>query len=1087
MPRHNHPEAASRRRLRDRAERMWQDHHEDLRSKAPEEILHLAEELQIHQIELQIQNQQLRETQRDLEDSREELRDSYEFAPVGYLTIDVNGLIVRANLTLATMLGSVRRRLIGRHFQQYVHRTSHIDLYRALRSDDASWRGEFVLSKPDGTLFPVAVEMARTGGNVALWRCAVTDITTRKAAEEALRETAALRASEERYRGLAEQVVDGIFVTDAQGRYVDANQVACDLLGYTLAELKELTVADVISSEEMPRLPDQFRRLERGEIVRNEWRLKRKDGSIFTGELAARQLPDGRLQAAVRDVTERKESEEVQRRLHQLAILPLKNNLEEMFGVIVETAILIAHADFGNLQLPDADSSRLRIVAQRGFPQWWIDYWQNVPEGRGVCGSAYKRGERIIVEDAEQSAIFTAADLDMQRKAGVRSVQSTPLVSRSGKFVGMLSTHFTEPHRPDERTLQKLDVLAREAADIIGQVHAEAELERQATLLDLAHDAIFIRDGDGRITYWNEGAVQCYGWSRAQALGAVAQILLQTQFPESLETITSTVLTTGHWEGELVQTCRDGRRIIVDSRWTIQRDDAGDGFRILEINKDITVRKKTEAALRESEQQLQSYIDQAGDAIYVLDAESGSILTANARAEQMTGYTRDELLRLSAADLERAHTADVINDVNTRTTGGVVEAEGIHQRKDGSTFPVEVRLTSLAPSPPRRILSIVRDISERKRLEQERAEENRRKDEFLAFLGHELRNPLAAVDLAIQVLSRGSAPAQRARMEDVIQRQTALMRRLVDDLLELERISHGHIDLKLEDLDLADCLKRSAAAIQATVATRHQDLVVRAPSESVSFMADSARLDQIVGNLLTNASKYTRPGGRIELSGNREASEVIIRCRDNGQGILPEDAAKIFEPFARGRKTELGFGEASVGLGLALVKQLTELHGGTVSVESGGAGLGSEFIVRLPIIAASSPQNVAEQPKLTHATHQPRSIVIVEDNPSVAAALEAALEQAGHKVRAFVDAPSAIAGLSELKPDAVVVDIGLPGMNGYELAATLKNLENTKHALYIAVSGFKMRDRADRDDDGFDHYFTKPVDIAALLTILDQP
>jgi len=166
---------------------------------------------------------------------------------------------------------------------------------------------------------------------------------------------------------------------------------------------------------------------------------------------------------------------------------------------------------------------------------------------------------------------------------------------------------------------------------------------------------------------------------------------------------------------------------------------------------------------------------------------------------------------------------------------------------------------------------------------------------------------------------------------------------------------------------------------------------------------------------------------------------------------------------------------------------LTELHGGTVSVESGGAGLGSEFIVRLPIIAASSPQNVAEQPKLTHATHQPRSIVIVEDNPSVAAALEAALEQAGHKVRAFVDAPSAIAGLSELKPDAVVVDIGLPGMNGYELAATLKNLENTKHALYIAVSGFKMRDRADRDDDGFDHYFTKPVDIAALLTILDQP
>jgi two-component system CheB/CheR fusion protein len=214
---------------------------------------------------------------------------------------------------------------------------------------------------------------------------------------------------------------------------------------------------------------------------------------------------------------------------------------------------------------------------------------------------------------------------------------------------------------------------------------------------------------------------------------------------------------------------------------------------------------------------------------------------------------------------------------------------------------------------------------------------------------------------------------------------------------------------------------------------------------------------------------------------------VVIRCRDNGQGILREDAAKIFEPFTRGRKTDYGFGEASVGLGLALVKHLTELHGGTISVQSGGVDLGSEFTVRLPIFAASSPQNVAEPPKLADGAHQPRSIVLVEDNPSVAAALQAALEQEGHLVHAFVDGPSAIAGLSDLKPDAVVVDIGLPGMNGYELAATLRKLENTKDALYIAVSGFKMRDGAERDGDGFDHYFTKPVDIAALLAILGQP
>jgi CheY-like chemotaxis protein len=398
---------------------------------------------------------------------------------------------------------------------------------------------------------------------------------------------------------------------------------------------------------------------------------------------------------------------------------------------------------------------------------------------------------------------------------------------------------------------------------------------------------------------------------------------------------------------------------------------------------------------------------------------------------------------------------------------------------------VEIRLTSLTPPALHRLLAIVRDISERKRLEQERVEETRRKDEFLAFLGHELRNPLAAVDLAIQVLSGGAPPQQRARMEDIIRRQTALMRRLVDDLLELERITHGHIELRLQRLDLADCLKRAAAGIQSTVASRNQELRLRVP-EAVSFTADSARVDQIIGNLLTNASKYTSPGGRIELSGAHEGSEVVIRCKDDGQGILPEDQRKIFEPFTRGRKTDLGFGEASVGLGLALVKQLTELHGGTISVASGGAGLGSEFTVCLPIAAQASPQPVAEQPKLVGATQSPRSVVIVEDNPSVAAALQAALEQAGHTVHAFGDGPSALAGVSELKPDAFVIDIGLPGMDGYEVAAKLKRMEHTKHALCIAVSGLKPRDRTGQDRDDFDRYFNKPVDVQELLALFNE-
>jgi PAS domain S-box-containing protein len=670
-------------------------------------------------------------------------------------------------------------------------------------------------------------------------------------------------------------------------------------------------------------------------------------------------------------------------------------------------------------------------------------------------------------------------------------MQSTPLVSVSGQWIGMLSTHQTHPGRPDDHALRLLDMLAHEAADIIRTARSEKEQKRQAALLDLANSSILVCDRDGKITYWNGGAARCYGWSKEDALGKVSHMLLQTQFPESLERTLEVTSRTGYWQGELVHTCRDGRQITVASRWAALRDIEGEGFGILEINDDITARKQAEAALRESEQQLQSYIEQAGDGIYVLDGESGQILNANTRAMQMTGYTRAELLQLSAVDIECQHEPAQVDEFLQRTRKGVVALEGIHRRKDGSTFPVDISMTSLAPTPPHQILSIVRDVSERKRLEHERAEEARRKDEFFAVLGHELRNPLAAIHGAMQVLSGDGSPAQRGRMEGIIGRQTAMMRRLVDDLLEHERITHGHIELKLALVDLADCLARAAAAVQSTVEGRRQELVLRLASDPVHFMADGVRMEQILGNLLTNASKYTNAGGRIELSGERSGEFVVIHCNDDGQGIPLEYQQKIFEPFETGPKTELGYGEASVGLGLSLVKRLTELHGGTISVESAGAGFGSQFTVRLPFVAPASAEGVAEVPsshvaekERSDGVRQARSIVIVEDNPSVGTALSLALQQAGHSVVLFADGPSALIGVAALKPDALLIDIGLPGMNGYELAAKLKQQNGARDALYIAVSGFKRR-KPEGIRDEFNHYFVKPVDVPAVLSLLD--
>jgi signal transduction protein with GAF and PtsI domain len=256
--------------------------------------------------------------------------------------------------------------------------------------------------------------------------------------------------------------------------------------------LKTLVPEDVLTAEEHSSAREMIGRFADGRVVHCEWRLRRKDGSVFTGEVAGRRLPDGRIQIVVRDVTERRETEAAQRRLHELAMLRLaRADVKTMLEAVLDAAIAITHADFGTIQLLDAKSSQLQIAAQRGFPDWWIAYWQHVDKGHGTCGTALGLGRRAIVEDVERSPIFSAADLDVQRRAGVRAVQSTPLISRSGNPLGVLSTYFKTPCRPVDRTLQMIDLLAHVAAEIIEHAQAEADLTRQADMLDLVPSRYF--------------------------------------------------------------------------------------------------------------------------------------------------------------------------------------------------------------------------------------------------------------------------------------------------------------------------------------------------------------------------------------------------------------------------------------------------------------------------------------------------------------------------------------------------------------------------------------------------------------------
>jgi len=451
-----------------------------------------------------------------------------------------------------------------------------------------------------------------------------------------------------------------------------------------------------------------------------------------------------------------------------------------------------------------------------------------------------------------------------------------------------------------------------------------------------------------------------------------------------------------------------------------------------------------------------------------------------------TGLTREQIVGSFVRDVIPPPSRDIVLN---HYRHAIRSGQPVRWEEE-SVYPAGRRYGEVAVTPlydasgiATHLIGIVHDITERKRMEKERAEGDRLKDEFLSLLGHELRNPLAAISTGVQLLSGGVTDEERVSLNGMMDRQVKLMQRLLDDLLDLGRITHGHIQLKKERIDLAKLLQHVTVVTQSTTAERRQEMILRLPAEVVTFEADEARLEQIAINLLSNASKYTAQGGRIEFSGAREGSEVVLRCKDNGRGIPREMLQKIFEPFTRVGPLSDSRGEASLGIGLALVKRLVELHGGRISVESSGPGTGSEFLVRLPMQPTLSDQPPAPETKPAFTLRRSRSIVLVEDNSDVAGTIVVALKQAGYRVTLFADAFSALAGLSDLQPHAILLDIGLPGMDGYELAAKLRKERNCRDSLFIAISGFKRRQTPEAADD-FDHYFTKPVNLSSLLNVL---
>jgi PAS domain S-box-containing protein len=513
---------------------------------------------------------------------------------------------------------------------------------------------------------------------------------------------------------------------------------------------------------------------------------------------------------------------------------------------------------------------------------------------------------------------------------------------------------------------------------------------------------------------------------------------------------------------------------------------------------DIDDQKRAADSIRLTKERYRSVVDHAQEGIVTID-ESGMVETFNPAAEKLFGYSAREIIGRNVALLmPEPFRSDHGKYINSYLSTGEAKVIGVGRevtgrRKDGSTFPADLAVSVFRLDERRRFTGFVRDITRQKALENElrdRAahltEVDRRKDEFLAMLSHELRNPLAPIRNAVELLRHlGPQDAPAGHYRDMIERQVQHLTKMVDDLLDVSRITRGKVTLQPEVVDVARVVANAVETCLPLVEEKGHELKVHMPQMPLPVQADPVRLAQVFSNLLTNSAKYMDEGGSIWVAAERQGQEVVIRVRDAGMGIPQELLPRVFDLFTQGSRG-LARTEGGLGIGLSLVRSLVEMHGGHVTAHSAGPGLGSEFVVRLPSVAAPS-QVAAGTPNSSAPPPPPAALrlLVVDDNRDSTESIALLAQMWGHNVRTALDGVTAVEEAKKHNPDVVLLDIGLPGMDGYQVARRLREDPNLTGVVLVAMTGYgREEDRRRAHEAGFQHHLVKPVDPSQLRTLL---
>jgi PAS domain S-box-containing protein len=608
-------------------------------------------------------------------------------------------------------------------------------------------------------------------------------------------------------------------------------------------------------------------------------------------------------------------------------------------------------------------------------------------------------------------------------------------------------------------------------------------------LLDVERDAVMATDGCGRVVAWNEVAAQTFGWSSHEALGKPLRELFAVAIagPAPRE-LAASLVPSGAQEQEIPCRRRDGTMFPGLVRAAPIEARGGSATGVVVSVHDATVRFQTESALRESDARFRNLNETAPQIMWVSGVQGG-LEYSNSRLFEYSGrspVTAEEQTEIVHPD-DRALRRDQWD--RARATGTPYECEYRMRRHDGEyrwflgrALPVRDETGQVV-----RWFGSTTDIHDIKVAQEAIRETDRRKGEFLAVLSHELRNPLAPIKNALHLLGRAQPGGDQARWaQSIIGRQVDQLARLVDDLLDVTRISRGKVDLHRDRLELNDLVGRTIEDYRALFDKRGVKIEYERCPSRLYVDGDWNRLAQVVGNLLQNATKFTESGGttRVRVWEEGASSSVFVRVADTGIGMTAELLEGLFQPFVQA-DTALDRRRGGLGLGLALVRGLVELHGGEVVARSDGLGRGSSFTVRLP--RASCPPAPAPEQRPSKAAAR-RRVLIVEDNVDAAASLRVGLELEGHEVAVAHDGVTGVRIARELRPEVVLCDIGLPGMDGYAVAQALRADRTLASTLLVALTGYALPDDLRRASEaGFDRHVAKPPSLDSIEEILAAP